>query len=141
MVTFIEEILNGKLHFCCNESNYFRFNFLKETNLVKCYLLPKMHKGLWKVPGRPLISNCGTPTEKVSNFLDHHLQPMMKQGNDGLMYKLKHLVICGKYYGLIHSFQNGRYQRVVLNGQHSNWSKVKAVDLQDSMLGALFFLV
>ena len=28
---------------------------------------------------RPVISNCETPTEKVSEFLDHHLQPIMKQ--------------------------------------------------------------
>ena len=26
------------------------------------------------------VSNCGTPTEKVSEFLDHHLQPVMKEG-------------------------------------------------------------
>ena len=63
-----------------NENNYFRFNFKKATNLGKLYLLPEIHKGLCKVPGRPVISNCGTPTEKVSEFLDHHLQPIMKQG-------------------------------------------------------------
>ena len=63
-----------------NESNYFRFNFKKATNLGKLYLLPKIQRGLCKVPGRPVISNCGTPTEKVSEFLDHHLQPIMKQG-------------------------------------------------------------
>ena len=32
------------------------------------------------MPGRPVISNCGNPTEKVSEFLDHHLQPVMKEG-------------------------------------------------------------
>ena len=42
------------------------------------YLLPKIHKRLDNVPGRPVISNCGTPTEKASVFLDHHLQPIMK---------------------------------------------------------------
>ena len=50
----------------------------KATNVAKLYLLPKMHKMLNKVPGRPVISNCRTPTEKVSKFLkDHHLQPVM----------------------------------------------------------------
>ena len=44
------------------------------------YLLPKIHKRLSDVTGRPVISNCGTPTEKVSEFLDHHLQPVMKSG-------------------------------------------------------------
>ena len=63
-----------------NENNYFWFNFQKATNLGKLYLLPKIHKGLCKVSGRPVISSCGTPTEKVSEFLDHYLQPIMKQG-------------------------------------------------------------
>ena len=29
-------------------------------------------------PGRPVISNCGTPTEKVSEFLDSQLKPVMQ---------------------------------------------------------------
>ena len=32
------------------------------------------------MPGRPVISNCGMPTEKVSKFLDNHLEPIMKNG-------------------------------------------------------------
>ena len=44
------------------------------------YLLPKNHKRLFDVPGRPVISNCGTPTENVSEFLDHHLQLVIKGG-------------------------------------------------------------
>ena len=32
------------------------------------------------MPGHPVISNCGAPTEKVSKFLDHHLQPVIKEG-------------------------------------------------------------
>ena len=44
------------------------------------YLYPKIHKRLNNVPGRPVISNCGTPTEKFSEFLGHHLQPIMKAG-------------------------------------------------------------
>ena len=63
-----------------NENNYLRFNFKKATNLGKLYLLPKIHKGLCKAPGQPVTSNCRTPTEKVSEFLDHHLQPIMKEG-------------------------------------------------------------
>ena len=39
----------------------------------KLYLLPKIHKRLHDIPGRPVILNCGIPTEKVSEFLDHHL--------------------------------------------------------------------
>ena len=28
-----------------------------------------------------MISNCGTPTEKVSEFLDHHLKPVTQEGD------------------------------------------------------------
>ena len=62
------------------KKNYFKFNLKKTTNLGKFYLLPKIHKILYKVPGRPVISNCGMPTEKSLEFLDHNLQPSMKQG-------------------------------------------------------------
>ena len=31
------------------------------------------------MPGRPVISNCGTPTEKISEFLDKQLKPIMQK--------------------------------------------------------------
>ena len=62
------------------EFKYFRFEFKKTCNLVKLYLLPKIHTRLSNVPGRPVISNCGAPTEKVSEFLDCHMQPIMRKG-------------------------------------------------------------
>ena len=42
------------------------------------YLLPKIYKRLSNVPGRAVISNCGTSTEKVSDFLDFHLNSVMQ---------------------------------------------------------------
>ena len=59
------------------EKNYFKFNFKKATNIGKFYLLRTIHKSLSKVPGCPVISNCGIPKEKILGFLDHHLQPLM----------------------------------------------------------------
>ena len=44
------------------------------------YLLPKIHERLFDVPGRTVISNCGTSTEKVSKIFDHHLKPVMQEG-------------------------------------------------------------
>ena len=57
---------------------HFSFEYKKATNLGKLYLLPKIHKCLKSVPGRPVISICGTPTKKMSEFLDHHLKPVMQ---------------------------------------------------------------
>ena len=44
------------------------------------YLLHKIHKRLYNVPERPAIFNCGAPTEKVSDFLDKQLKPVMGEG-------------------------------------------------------------
>ena len=49
----------------------------RERNLGRFYMLPKIHERLVDVPGRPVISNCGTPTEKISKFVDFHLQPIV----------------------------------------------------------------
>ena len=57
---------------------YFTIEFKNATNLGKLYLLPKIHKHLENVPGRLVISNCGTATEKASEFLDRQLKPVMQ---------------------------------------------------------------
>ena len=59
---------------------YFRFDFKKACNLGKLYLLLKIDKRMFNIPGMPVISNCGTLTENVSEFMDSHLQPIMKKG-------------------------------------------------------------
>ena len=61
--------------------------------------------------------------------------------HEGLLFKLKRLGLSGKYYGLIKSFLRNRHQRVVLNGQSSKWSSIKAGVPQGSILGPLLFLV
>ena len=45
--------------------NYF---FLKDSKFARFYLLPKNHKRLHDVPGRPIISNCGFYTENISSL-------------------------------------------------------------------------
>ena len=52
---------------------------VKDSKLGRFYLLPKIHKGLSSVKGRPVISNCGTITEHISEYLDHHLNPLVSQ--------------------------------------------------------------
>ena len=49
-----------------------------KPRLGRFYLLPKIHKRLENMPGRSVISNCGTATERVSEFLDFHIQPLVE---------------------------------------------------------------
>ena len=60
--------LLSKQNISSSEYKYFCYNYKRAANLGKMYLLPKIHKRLENVPGRPVISNCGTPTEKASEF-------------------------------------------------------------------------
>ena len=60
------------------ELKYFTYNFKKATNLGKLYFLPKIHKRLSAVPGRPVISNCGIPKEKVFEYLYYILKPIIQ---------------------------------------------------------------
>ena len=46
-----------------------------DTKAGRFYLLPKLHKK--GCPGRPVISGSGTPTEKISEFVDSHLKPLV----------------------------------------------------------------
>ena len=53
--------------------------FNKDPKFSRFYLLPKIHKRLRNVPGRPVISNCGYYTKNISPFSDYHLQPPAKK--------------------------------------------------------------
>ena len=70
---------NPKGRITAKALKHFTINFKKATNLSKLYLLPKIHKRLSEVPGRPVISNCGTLTEKVSELLDSELKLVMRE--------------------------------------------------------------
>ena len=70
----------------------------------------------------------------ISNIFD-------KVWHKGLIFKLKHIGISGNLLSFLKSFLNNRFQRVVLNGQSSNWSSVLAGVPQGSILGPLFFLI
>ena len=66
------------------ELKYFTYKYQKATNLGKMYLLPEIRKRLSNVLGRPVISKCGTPTEKVSAFLDFQLKPVMQSSKSNI---------------------------------------------------------
>ena len=61
--------------------------------------------------------------------------------HDGLIFKLKSYGVSGPLLLLIQNFLSGRSQRVVLDGQASEWTEVLAGVPQGSILGPLFFLI
>ena len=52
---------------------------IENPKLSRFYMLPKVHKRLENVPGRPVISNSGYYTENISSYVDHHLQPLSRE--------------------------------------------------------------
>ena len=49
-------------------------------------MVPNIYKCLSDVRRRPVTLNCGTPTEKVSEFLDFHLKAITRNGNSYLKH-------------------------------------------------------
>ena len=91
-------------------------------------MLPKIHKRLNNVPGRPLISNCAYYTENISAFLDLHLQPLaqavksyIKDANDFL----KNLHSLLKLPGNIFLFYACDLAEVVLRNNFFKFGKKK----------------
>ena len=56
--------------------DYFLVN---NPKLGRFYLLPKIHKMLYNVPRRLVISNSGYYTENISAFLEYHLKPISQK--------------------------------------------------------------
>ena len=71
--TFLTHLYNEKL--ITSDT----FDFLEPSNEVRTpvfYTLPKLHKE--GIPGRPIISGCNSPTEKLSQHLDFYLKPIVR---------------------------------------------------------------
>ena len=72
------------------------------------------------------------------NFLDIS-KAFDKVWHEGILYKLEFIGISGNLLNLFRSFLNDRYQRVVINGQHSDWAPILAKVPQSSIIGPLLF--
>ena len=64
-----------------------------------------------------------------------------KVWHEGLVFKLKQNGISGNLLNIFEDFLRNRKQRVVLNGQTSNWENIHAGVPQGSILGPLLFLI
>ena len=65
------------------------------SRTARFYLLPKIHKP--GNPGKPIVSSCGAPTERISQFVDYYLHPLVTrvpsyiQDTTDFLVKLKQL--------------------------------------------------
>ena len=53
-----------------------RFLIQTDPKPGRFYILPKVHKQ--GNPGRPIVSSNSHPTERISQFVDHHLTPLVQ---------------------------------------------------------------
>ena len=75
------------------------YQFLTEVEprTARFYLLPKIHKGKIPPPGRPIISGNGSPTERISQFVDYFIKEISPLGRSyvkdttDFLRKLSHL--------------------------------------------------
>ena len=122
------------------------FEYLKANDiLVKC------QSGF--LPGDSCISQLisithdiykafdGNPSLEVRGVFLDISKAFDKVWHKGLLHKLKSYGIEGKLYSLFENYLNDRKQRVVLNGQNSEWASIEAGVPQGSVLGPLLFLI
>ena len=51
--------------------------YIESPRTAKFYLLPKIHKNKFPPPGRPIVSANECPSERVSQFVDNFIQPIV----------------------------------------------------------------
>ena len=84
--------------------------------------------------------DCNPSLETRGVFLDIS-KAFDRVWHKGLLFKLRSNGIDGPLFNLLENYLHKRKQRVVLNGQTSNWADINAGVPQGSVLGPLLFLI
>jgi hypothetical protein len=116
-----------------------QFGFLREVSTENAYHI-LLNEILEAMNSKQTVGGIFCDLHKAFDCINH----------DVLLGKLKFYGVSAKFYNLIKSYLNGRYQKVVLshnnnnnnnnnNNIESSWEKVKQVVPQGSILGPVFF--
>ena len=62
-----------------------------DIDRTQFYQLPKVHKNPKNPPGRPIVSGSGGPTERISEFEDHFIGPLIPL-SQSFIWDLTHLI-------------------------------------------------
>lgn len=76
LILILWKIKSYERNICTETLNCF---IVKGANFARFYLLPKIHKRLANVMGKPVISDSGYYTENIFLSLDFNLQPIAKK--------------------------------------------------------------
>ena len=120
------------------------FEFFSENELIS-------HNKPGLRPGDSCINQLLCITHDIYQSLDDGLETrdvfldisnaFHKVSHKGLLFKLKQNGMSGNMLNVITNFLYQRKQRVVLNGQHSSWTNIKAGFPKDLSLDHYFYLM
>lgn len=116
---------------------------------VQCGLVNPLQSGFR--PGDSTVNQLLYLVHKTYEALEHGKEVRMiyldiskafdRVWHDGLLLKLKSIGIRDPLLAWFKSYLSDRKQRVIIDGQSSEWTSVKAEVPQGSVLGPLLFLI